>query len=166
MSEKKKFRFNILDVIIILVVVACVVSATVRYSLPKKLGIVFGGKNEATVTFFVENVKTDITRNSMIEGDKFYSSKHNCYFGELVNVSDFKYDPYVVYKPNEDGIPTYSAVNHRSNVTGYLKVKGSIDEEKGFMLNNTEKIAPGERLVVYSLNRRMTITIVSIDMVQ
>ena len=31
MSEKKKFRFNILDVIIILVVVACVVGAAIRY---------------------------------------------------------------------------------------------------------------------------------------
>lgn len=165
MSEKKKYRFNIIDVIIILVAVSCVVGGAVRYSLPSKLGIVFGGKSEAIVTFYMENVRTNVTKNSMVEGDRFYSKNYKCYLGELYNVSEFKYEPYVVYRANEDGIPTRSEVAHLSNVTGYIKIKGTVNPERGFMLTNTENISPGEKWEIYSNNRRMTVLILSVDII-
>lgn len=173
MNEKKKFRFNILDVIIILVVVSCIVGVAVRYSLPSKLGIILGGEealiaatDEAVVTFYLENVRKEITQNSMVEGDKYYSKKHKCELGELYNVSEFIYEPYGMYRANEDGVPTYSELEYRCNVTGYLKVRGTVDPEKGFLVNNTDRLAPGERIDINSINRRMTVTILSIEIVE
>ena len=161
MSDKKKFRFNILDVIIILVVVACLAGAAVRYSLPAKLGITPGGNKEAIVTFFVENVRTD-TIDALIEGDEYFSKEHDTVFGTLYNVAGFQIEPHVVYGEDSNGLVRSSTINHRSDLIGYFKVKG-METDRGFLLNNSKKIAPGDNIEIYSSNRRMTILVENIS---
>ena len=166
MSEKKKFRFNILDVIIILVVVACVVGAAIRYSLPTKLGIVFNGQDTAVVTFYVNNMKTEAAKSSFVEGYKYFCKDFNCYLGELYNTENFVYEPHKMYNTNESGTLTVDTIDSRCDVTGYFLVKGTVDEEKGFMLNKTENLSPGEEIEVNSVNRKMQVVIMSIDLVE
>ncbi len=166
MSEKKKFRFNILDVIIILVVASCIIGASVRYSLPTKLGIVFDGKDTAVVTFYTTNMKADAAKESFVEGDKYFCDSFNCYLGELYNTDKFVYEPHKMYNENDNGTLTVDTLDSRYDITGYFKVKGTFDEENGFMLNKTDKLSPGEELGVYSVSRTMRIVIVSVDIVE
>lgn len=166
MSEKKKFRFNILDVIIILVVVACIIGAAVRYSLPTKLGIIFEGKDTAVVTFYATNLKANAAKESFVEGDRYFCDTFNCYLGDIYNADKFIYEPHKMFNANDDGTMTVDTVDTRYDVTGYFKVKGTFDEENGFMLNKTDKLSPGEELGVYSVSRTMRIVIVSVDIVE
>lgn len=165
MSEKKKFRFNILDIIIILVVVSCVIGAGFRYSLFSKFDL-SNGKDTAVITFYVNNMKTDIAKSSFIEGDKYFCDSFNCYLGELYNTDKFVYEPHKMYNTNDDGTITVDTLDSKCDVTGYFKVKGTFDEENGFMLNKTDSLSPGEEIGVYSLGRTMRVVIVSIDIVE
>ena len=98
----KKFKFNILDVVIVIVVVACIAGIALRYNLADKIGLT---KNqEAVVTFLAPNVRTDVARESFVDGDMYYCKKFNGNFGELIRLDEFIYEPAVRMKEDENGV--------------------------------------------------------------
>ncbi|MCI8590669.1 MAG: DUF4330 family protein [Clostridiales bacterium] len=159
---EKKYRFNILDVVIIVVVIACVAGIAVRYNLADKIGL--NTKQEAIVTFLAPNVRTDSAMESFVEGDLFYCKKFNAVFGELTRREDFEFAPAVRMKEDENGVMRESTLNHRSDVTGYIKVTGKYDEEKGFLVDGTNLVSPGKEYEIYSCHRSVTILVMSVEL--
>lgn len=159
----KKFKFNILDVVIVIVVVACIAGIALRYNLADKIGLT---KNqEAVVTFLAPNVRTDVARESFVDGDMYYCKKFNGNFGELIRLDEFIYEPAVRMKEDENGVMRESTLSHRSDVTGYIKVTGKYDEDKGFLVDGVNLVSPGKEYEIQSSNRSVTVLVMDVELI-
>ena len=163
MERTKKFKFNLLDVVIIIVAVACVAGILIRSSLADKI---IKKDVEAKVTFTISNVRTDVAKESLLEGDLYYCKEFNGKFGEICDRESFEFAPAKQHYRSEDGTLVESTLNHRSDVTGYMKVTGRFDEEVGFLVDGVNHISPGARFEVNSAHRKMEILIISVDPVE
>ncbi len=159
MERTKKFKFNVLDLVIIIVAVACVAGLVIRSSLADKI---IQKDVEAKVTFMITNVRTDVARESLLEGDIYYCREFNGKFGEICDIDKFEFSPAKQYYRGEDGILVESTLNHRSDVVGYMKVSGRFDDEVGFLVDGVNQISPGARFEVNSAHRKMEIEIISV----
>lgn len=160
MERTKKFRFNILDVVIIIVAVACIAGLVIRSNLADK----FTMKDEhALVTFEAYGMLDKTVDATLIPGDKYYCDVTKGVFGEFNQVIGVR-DALYVY-PNNEGIQCETTVPYRTDVTGTFVSTGYFDDG-AFFIDGTNKLAPGETYEVYSENRKMTIHIISVEPVE
>ncbi|MCI8331827.1 MAG: hypothetical protein HFE78_03285, partial [Clostridiales bacterium] len=110
--------------------------------------------------------RTDTAMESFVEGDLFYCKKFNAVFGELIHRDEFIFEPAVRMKEDENGVMRESTLNHRSDVTGYIKVTGKRDEDGFFLVDGRNKVSPGKEYEIYSCNRSVTILVMSVDDVE
>ena len=162
MEQKKKFRFNVLDVVIILIVLACVAGIGIRYNLPDKIGM--NTKQEAIITFSASNLRTDTIGETILDGDIFYCAKFNGKIGEIFNRDSFILTPAKQYHENEEGILTESTLDYRSDLVGYMKAQGKYDEDRGFLVDGVNLITPGAQLEIQSSHRLLWITVLSVEL--
>lgn len=158
MTGKKSVRFNVFDVLIILVALACVAAIIVRAkfisgdTLDEKItiGFIVPGVMKSTA----DKMTADLT-----EGAKLYLSSTDEEIGYIVSIGSEKS---TVYAENESG--EIKRVEHPNsmNVTGVCVLYGKTGTD-GFLIGGTTAATLSEVIYVYSdtIDFSMTITNVS-----
>lgn len=154
--ENSKKRFNIIDFLIILVVLALVLSIALRYNLADRVGIT-SRSDEVTVSFLVQKV-SPTTIDAILPGDVFYIDQNSVLLGTLLTAQRYEAEQ---YHENEDGEMILSYTSAYIDIRGEIKASGSMTDS-GFMLNGTTFIAPNKKITVKSKNVTCDIIVTSI----
>lgn len=179
MNENRKIRFNIVDVIIIFLIIACVVGVVFRGTIKEKLGKTLSNET-VYVTLVAENVPREYIdafvqgSNAYCEGDDLGVIIGYSYTEQTTVVLDLneKYE----YKALDDGnggyintveriiSPEFKAVydNNYYTVTCQIQVSGQ-DKSDGFYLRGVEYIGVGKMLNISTENHSFTMTITKIS---
>lgn len=161
MTNKTKVRFNGIDLLIVILVIACIVGIAMRYDVVDVIRYA-GDEQTARVSFFLANIK-ESSEDCFEEGDAFYIDQTNEYLGVLEG--GFVFEPAEDFNMTASGEYVKSAsVNARSDMRGTIEAKGVFSNE-GFLLNNTKYIAPGSEITLQSNKIKVTITVTGIEKV-
>ena len=154
-GKKSGVKFNIVDFIIIILVIALIAGIIVRFNFVKRL-TASGGDDVAKLTF-----TADVTTSSageITEGDIYFVVSNDMKLGTLTGftVSDsFKYEE------AEDGTLVKAVDETGKNIRGEIEASGNMSDD-GFLLGGTYFIAPGQSLEVVSKHGGFTMEILSL----
>ncbi|MBR7185177.1 MAG: DUF4330 family protein [Clostridia bacterium] len=140
-TEKKTARFNIIDLVLIIAVLACIVSVYLRYNVSENFGV-NQEMEEYVLAFEIKNIRYT-SAEAFPEGDPVYLAEKDVLMGTILAIdsttpaeviyTDTKGDYKVIYYPEDT----------RIDLTGRILAKG-IMTEKGFLLNGNLFLAPGQ----------------------
>lgn len=179
MNENRKIRFNIVDVIIILLIIACVVGVVLRGTIKEKISQTISTE-VAYVTLVAENVPEEFLE-LFEDADKVYSNSEelglmisNAYKEQTEIVLDLneKYE----YKEIDDGNGNYIKIVEKTvspefekatnpntyTVTCQIQVNGQ-DKNDGFYLRGVDYIGVGKMLNISIENHSFTMIITKIS---
>ena len=135
MKEKKKIGFSVLDIVLMVLVAACVLSTVFQEQIRTFLGERV--EVSAEVTFLVEHV-TDGARNHPVSGEEVFLAENGISLGKLVSVSENK----SVYESLSDMEETIEV----STLTCKM-LSVATEEENGYHVSGTV-VKPGTELSV------------------
>lgn len=159
-KERKKIRkikFNIIDALVILLVIACIGGLVLRERLSNDIA----GRSvneEFEIVFYINNIRRE-TSESLLPGENIYWKQNSMLIGK---VESTEVSPAEVYKENIFGEMTLSYNEARSDLRIIVSAAGSMTES-GFMLNGTQYIAPGKDMILQSLHLEAESMLVSIE---
>lgn len=166
-DKKIKFRPNVLDFLIVIVILGAIAGIAIRSGVVEKI-TTNSNAEPARISFIAENIN-NASYDYLVKGDDFYSKNLGCYIGKLESASPM---PAVILQPTADGkmvaVPS-PAVNpddpnsesYRIDVRGELTSSGLFSPE-GFLVNGTTYIAPGSEFILESKSISVTVTILDI----
>ena len=155
-ENRKKLKFNILDVAVIVLLAGALAGIMMRYSVIDRIGTT-SASDEAQIEFVAVNLR-DITVNAFVEGDVFYWKQNGIRVGSLESKTR-DYTEVMIHNSDFEIVKTYN--DQRYDVTGVLRASGSFTDD-GFMLSGTQYIGPGKEMVLQSKNITVTVTITAI----
>lgn len=158
-NVKTKPRFNIIDMLVILVVIACIVGVMLRYGVVDRIAM-DTDKNTVKITFLVESVWPYLPM-AFESGDDIYMTALNIKVGKLVEKSTASA---LGYYNLQDGTVARSYNEKRVDMTGVIEAKGIMTEE-GFMLNGTTYVAAGTGFLMDNKDAQIYATILSVEQV-
>ena len=168
-TQKKqiKFRPNIIDFLIVIVIVGAVIGIAMRMGVVEKI-TTNSSMSEARISFLVEDINST-SFDAFREGDDFYSKNHGCYLGKLESkgkmpaeklVTTINGDVVASVSPARDSSDPNSD-SYRVDVRGDIIGSGVFSSE-GFLANGTTYIAPGSKFTMESQRVSVTVTITDI----
>lgn len=142
--EKRKFRVNILDFLILAAVILCIAGAFLR-------GGVRGSDEKletqtAIISFKISNVQS-ATARYFSDGDPVYSETLGCSLGTIIGDS-ITSTPAVFYAEQGGEIVKTESGIGRVDIRGSFECAGQMSES-GFLVGGTQYIAPG--MTTYAL---------------
>jgi hypothetical protein len=175
MNENKNIRFNVIDVIVVVLILACIVGFVFRGTLKEKIGKMLSA-DTAYVTLCVENVPADQVSAFVQGSDAFIDGKK---IGVLIGYSYTEQQNVVLalnetfeYRTEDDGSASYVKKTSPEFVNVYdpanytvvclVQVAGQ-DKVDGFYLNGVEYIGVGKMLNISTGNLLFTMTITEIS---
>ena len=157
--EKKKFRINILDVLIIVLVALCIVGAFLRFYAENNDDKLESQK--AIVSFLIQDIQSE-SQYAFNTGDPVYCYEFLCDLGTLVG--DIEVSDAVFYDALESAeIKSSTSPGLRVDIRGKLEVEGTWTDASGFSVNGTKYIAPNMGLYVAFPNIKTMILITDIE---
>lgn len=156
-NEKKSSdaRFNIFDVIIILILLICIAAVSVRAYFTANIRDTF---ENATIEFTVSGVSKN-TAASFHQYRKIYFALTNDEIGSITEVS---YGPAKLYAADASGTPIEVDHPDKKDVHGTATFSG-IWTDDGFMINGTELATVGKSIHIYTHDVECILTIVSVS---
>lgn len=139
-----KKKFNIIDIIIVVLVVACTAAVLLRYGVINKVSEKAETVN-VEITILIEEISKS-SSSAFINGDAFYWEGIN--IGTLKSVDIQKARVYIAGE-NGECVPVER--EDKYDVRIVLSASGTYTDS-GFMLSGTTYLAPGKRFDIYSLN--------------
>lgn len=135
MREKKKIGFSVLDIVLLGLVVACVLTTVFQ----EQIRIFLGEREEVSVevTFLVEHV-TDGARNHPVSGEEVCLAENGISLGKLVLVTENK-NVYESLSEMEETIEV-------STLTCKM-LSSAVEEENGYVISGTT-VKPGAEFSV------------------
>lgn len=159
MANKTKLRFNGIDLLIVIIFIGCLAGLVLRYQLIDVIRN-SGDDQSAKISFYLSNIK-ETSEDFFAEGDVFFIAGSDERLGALQ--SGFVFEPAEEFHMAADGTLVKSAsVNGRSDMRGVIEANGIFSDE-GFLLNNTQYIAPGSKISIYSGKIEVTITVTNVE---
>ena len=168
MEKTKKFKFNILDVVIIIIALACAFGIFSRFGFV--LNGLSGNNDKAKVTVIASNIRTWTAKggSSVNIGDEFDCTTFNGKFGK---VTDISFSPAAQYEEDENGHLIKSELIEldnngdpvRSDMYITFESTGRFDDDGGFYAEGVNLIAPNSALSVSSSSRFLYITVLSVE---
>jgi len=154
-NTQKTHRFNIIDFVLIVTVLACIIGIFVRHNLKEDF---VESTDTATVTVMIRGLLKDNV-DHLVVGDEFYSQRN----GEKVGVlKAFETKPAKIRTPRMDGTIATTEYIDRTDVMCTIEVEG-LSSDEGFMIGGTDYIGCGTSLLVRSLNIETEWLVVDID---
>lgn len=157
--EKRKFRINILDVLIIVLVALCIGGAVLRFYMKNsddKLE-----SQTAIVSFLIQDVQSD-SQYVFNEGDPIYCYELECDLGTLIG--DLEVSDAVFYDAIDSAeIRSSTSPGLRVDIRGQFEAKGTWTDASGFSVDGTKYIAPNMGLYVAFPNIKAMILITDIE---
>ena len=136
--EKRRFKVNVLDFLILALVAIVIVGAFLRANVKQNDEKLV--TQTAVLSFKISNVQS-ASAKYFKDGDPVYSDSLGCAVGTLIGDS-IAATPAVSYvERGGEIIKTVSALN-RVDITGEILCEGQMSES-GFLLGGTQYIAPG-----------------------
>ncbi len=155
-TEKAKSRFNIADVVIIIVIVAIITALGLR------IYNIFGAEEDicrVEVTFRVTGISEEyLSPSEFSEKTKLYYSETDAEVGYIKN---YKISDMTEFAYDENGTLVEAKVPGKKTVTGTL-ILTCEKTEKGFFLDGTKFLTVGEKIHLYTTTRDMMFEITSI----
>ncbi len=155
-TEKKRIRFNIIDLVIILAVIGCFCGIALRYNVMDKIGL-NNARDKVEIEFRIIGIRPT-SYDAMVKGDTFYWQQNGMRIGTLKEAVSEYSKTYVIR--DDQQIVCYERED-RYDVVGTITAEGILSED-GFMLNGTQQIAPGKEMKVESKNIAVTLTVTKI----
>ena len=159
-KKESKYKFNVLDALIIILVILCIVGVYFRSNIeswiaPKK------ELDEFKITVVVEKIKS--TSNQYLSmGEKIYLQSGV----ELGTIESFSSVPAKTYVNDATGksIEVNYPEGTYIDVTVVINCRGTLNED-GFYVNGTQSLSPGSTVNARTEIMDFSFTVVSIDKV-
>ena len=178
LKEKKvgKLRFNVIDAFIIILLVACIAVAILRFTIVDEVWANAAGekyyitfKADSLTYSQLESIVALIDSETSESGDNWvYLADENTKIGNLTEILGQNREK-LAFK-NADGsiiLAPYSENEEDENVTwsleGIILCYGTYNENNGFLLNNTKYIAANTDMVVRTAFCEFTVTVTDIE---
>lgn len=136
--EKRRFKVNVLDFLILVLVVIVIAGAFLRANV--KQSDVKLETQTAVLSFKISNVQA-ASAKYFKDGDPVYSDSLGCAIGTLVGDSITK-APAVSYVERGGAIIKTTSALGRVDICGEIVCEGQMCES-GFLLGGTQYVAPG-----------------------
>ena len=136
--EKRRFKVNVLDFLILALVAIVIAGAALRANVKQK-----DTKLEtqtAVISFKVSNVQS-VSVKYFHDGDPVWSDSLGCTIGTLI-VDSITSSPAVTYAEHGGAIVKTTSALNRVDICGSVECEGQMSES-GFLLGGTQYIAPG-----------------------
>ncbi len=134
-EKQKKHRFNIIDFVLLIAVLACVVGIALRYNLNETINRT---TDTAEVDIIIERL-LNTSADALHVGDTLYTPNNDAVFGEILSIET---KPAVIRYSNNDGTITYTTYEDRVDVTLRIHIEG-YNTENGFMIGGVTYIGNG-----------------------
>ncbi len=161
MAEKKerKIRFNIIDFLIVIAVIACIVGIALRYNVADRIGVK-SNTDTAEVSFIVRDIKQS-SADALITGDTFYWTQNGVELGVLTSKST---TPAAIVSENSKGEAVVVYSDYAVDATGVLTCVGTLTDD-GFMIGGTQFVAPGKEMEINSKQVKVLVLITDVEVV-
>lgn len=154
-TQTKKHRFNIIDFVLIVAVLACVIGIAIRYNLSISL---LHGNDTAYLTVKIDALRTEYM-DSLQTGDAFYYQSTGNPLGTLVSIET---SPAKIRFVNSDGTITVSHYEDRVDVVCKIEASG-YHTENGFMIDGRTYIGSGSDILVRSRNLETQMLVLQVE---
>lgn len=154
---KKKSRFNIIDLLIIIVIIAAVATVAVRLDLADKI-VQATAEDSARVTITVFSIDQAAV-GAVSEGDELVWVQENCDFGSIVHKEVANA---VKYNTVEDGSYVKTTDPERYDLTLTVDTKGTFTKE-GYMLGGKSYLAAGKTVTFHNGKTALTSLVISVN---
>ncbi len=144
MTEKRKIRFNIIDFIILVAVIACVVGIALRYDVADRIGVKTN-ETKVEISFIVHDIK-ESSADALLIGDEFYWKQNGMSLGTLIE-KEIAPAERISENGRGEGVVTYS--ENKKDARATLVAVGTVTDD-GFMLGGTQFISAGKEMEIYS----------------
>mgnify|MGYP002529754639 CR=1 FL=1 len=158
-NQGKKIRFNIIDLLIVLAVIAVIGTVIVRYDVADKIGKA-AVEDSARITLLVQSIREEAC-NSVNDGDEVTWVQEATRMGNIVRK---EVSPAVLYSSREDGviIKNESALTYDLRCT--VDTKGTVSDD-GYLLNGVSYIAPGKSITIRNHDITLSAIVLSVDQI-
>ena len=154
---KKKSRFNIIDLLIIIVIIAAVATVAVRLDLADKI-VQATAEDSARVTITVFSIDQAAV-GAVSEGDELVWEQENCDFCSILHKEVANA---VKYNTVEDGSYVKTTDPERYDLTLTVDTKGTFTEE-GYMLGGKSYLAAGKTVTFHNGKTALTSLVISVN---
>lgn len=159
-KNPRRIRFNLVDLVLIIAVLACVTGVYLRYNVSEQFGVNHE-LNTFTLSFEINNIRYT-SADAFPEGDAFYLKSPDKLLGTLLSI-DSTSPTEVVYTDDKGNYKTaYYPEDTRIDLTGRLQTTG-IMTESGFLLDGNTFLAPGQTYAVQTPRIDISVTITAIE---
>lgn len=155
-----KLRFNIVDLVLIIAVLACIAGVYLRFHFSEEFGVNHV-QNEYAVSFEVKNIRYTSV-DAFPTGDNVYLQSSRKLLGTIIGIDSTSPSQmiYTDYSGNVKQI--YYPEDSRIDLTGRIAARGTLTE-RGFMLDGNTYLAPGASYLVLTPHINVTLTITDIQ---
>ena len=153
-SEKKKFKFGLIDLAIILAVAACAVGIAIRFNVAEKF-LASSDISEVEISFYLRDI-APTSASAVMVGDTVYWQ--NDAMGTIKSIEVYNAEAML---ERFDGTVVKTENPERRDVRGIITAKGRVTKD-GFMLNGSTYIAAGKSIGVKTMHVHADILITGI----
>ena len=155
--SKKKLRFNIIDLLILIVILGAIATVVVRLDITDKI-VQSTAEDSAKVTLLITSVDPTAVA-AVAEGDEIVWEQENCYFGKIVSkeVSNA-----VVYNTVEDGSYVKTVNPERYDILITVDTEGVFTKE-GYQLGGRSYLAAGKTVTFHNGKTVLTSLVTSVS---
>ncbi|MBR5871806.1 MAG: DUF4330 domain-containing protein [Clostridia bacterium] len=154
-NAQKPNRFNIIDFMLIVTVLACLIGIAMRTNIKET---VIESNDTATVTVMVRGLLNDNVKYIAV-GDEYFNQNSGQSIGVLQSVES---SAAKIRTPRYDGTIAVTDSVDRSDVICKVKVKG-LSTSDGFLIDGTAFIGSGSKFSVRSVNLQTEWLVVDIE---
>ena len=154
-ETQKKHRFNIIDLVLILAVLACAAGMIIRSNVRET--VLLNNEEKASVTILIEALLDDSTL-AMHEGDTFYFSSNDETFGTMKTM---ELSPAKLRFFNSDGTVTITHYENRKDAVCTFEVSG-FNTDTGFMINGNTFMGCGGTFNLHSKYIELQCTVLDV----
>lgn len=165
-TDKKKtknaarIRFNIVDLVLIIAVLACLVGVYLRYNISEQFGVNHE-MGEYVLSFEIKNIRYT-SADAFPEGDTFFLNGDDTVLGTVIAI-DSTSPSEVIYTDSRGDYKTiYYPEDSRIDMTGRLLSEGMMTD-RGYMLAGNTYLAPGQTYYVETPHINVSVTITGIE---
>ena len=157
-SENKRSgaRFNLFDVILILVIIACIAGIVLHAYFTKDLTETYS--ETAKISIRVTGVSEQTAAAFCVNGAPVYLQENDDLIG---TITDAEYAPLIIDLENAEGILVKAEHPVKKEITALLTLTGTWTDD-GFLINGTTLASIGKPLKIYTDGAVCEITVTGI----
>jgi hypothetical protein len=160
-KDRKKSRFNVIDLVIVLFIILALVGIFIRFNIAEHFDFNSHG-DVFEIEFYVENVLRGTERH-LQPGAIFHIHIDSVPIGEVIEILDVR--DAVSYATTIQGDITRSYSIGRVDITGVMRSRGRVTSDGHFMINGNAFVTAGVQFLIHTEMREVSIMVMSVRLV-